>query len=60
MAEQLPPEQCPDPSYHDTFRYCPHCSWTEPTCAVESADGLLCSLYRGHDGPHEATVKWSA
>lgn len=24
------PEDCPEPQWHDTHRYCPCCSWTEP------------------------------
>lgn len=30
MADRPTPENCPEPFWHDTHRYCPACSWTEP------------------------------
>jgi hypothetical protein len=31
MSREIPgPENCPTPEYHETHRYCPSCSWTEP------------------------------
>lgn len=31
MANEIAPENCPDPSVHgNPFRYCPYCSWMEP------------------------------
>lgn len=30
MAEPTRPEDCPEPFWHETHRYCPACSWTEP------------------------------
>lgn len=30
MAEARPkPEECPEPFWHETHRYCPACTWTE-------------------------------
>jgi hypothetical protein len=26
---QVKPEDCPEPFWHETHRYCPQCSWTE-------------------------------
>lgn len=26
----VPPEQCPEPGWHQTHNYCPACSWTRP------------------------------
>lgn len=26
----IKPEDCPEPFWHETHRYCPACSWTEP------------------------------
>lgn len=37
MTEPIAPEDCPEPGWHETHRYCPICSWTEgygkPLCA---------------------------
>lgn len=27
------PEDCPEPFWHETHRYCPCCTWVEPTTA---------------------------
>ena len=35
MAE-ITPEQCPEPFWHKTHRYCPRCTWTEPTTMAET------------------------
>lgn len=32
------------PSYHLTHRYCPHCSWTEPTDAMDEAMAAAAQL----------------
>ena len=31
---QTAPEDCPAPSNHDVFRYCPYCAWTDSTIAL--------------------------
>lgn len=28
-AHEIKPEDCPEPYWHETHRYCPACSWTE-------------------------------
>lgn len=37
------PADCPEPFWHETHRYCPCCSWTEPVQAItqEQANELL-------------------
>jgi len=36
---QIRPEDCPEPGWHETHRYCPACSWTEPTRSVQPSSG---------------------
>jgi hypothetical protein len=40
----IKPEDCPEPYWHQTHRYCPACSWMEPPCgavAVYRRDALI-------------------
>lgn len=32
-------EHCPNPAGHQTFRYCPHCTWQEPEEIIAVASG---------------------
>lgn len=58
-ADKKSPEECPYPEMHKMFRYCAYCSWKEPTCgAGHPFSGDICSQPRGHDGPHEKTIRW--
>jgi hypothetical protein len=35
---EIAPEDCPEPGWHETHRYCPVCTWREePTSIAESA-----------------------
>ncbi len=53
MADREPikPEDCPEPFWHETHRYCPVCTWTEPLppkqCDIRGCAGV-------------ATTKWWA
>ena len=48
-AEQLPESECPDPASHDTFMYCPYCTWqADVPPSIESR--ALALLDRWRDG----------
>lgn len=63
-AAGIRPEDCPEPGWHETHRYCPVCTWTEPLCAsqLRIAQGDLyvveCVLPPGHDGKHKTEIRW--
>jgi hypothetical protein len=29
LPSEIKPQDCPEPFWHETHRYCPACSWTE-------------------------------
>lgn len=42
---EIPSDECPEPGWHETHRYCPCCSWTEdenwtPRYLVRKAPGV--------------------
>jgi hypothetical protein len=45
------PEECPEPFWHETHRYCPACSWVEPQ---EGPDRLTAAA----EVIHGAHVGW--
>lgn len=51
MPEQIDPEDCPTPSYHETHRYCPSCSWVEPQEPTASGidRAIVATFYRQAD-----------
>lgn len=50
------PEQCPQPEFHETFHYCPLCSWTSDdaprtvTLPRSDIEGVLEALKQSRDG----------
>lgn len=42
------PEDCPEPHWHQTHRYCPACSWTEKYVPTVDLDAFLDETIPGH------------
>lgn len=63
-AAGVPPEECPEPPWHETHRYCPRCTWYEEPCRQQLilAQGelgvVVCTLPPGHEGKHQTQVEW--
>jgi hypothetical protein len=61
-AEQIRPEDCPEPGWHETHHYCPACSWTNPDAPVSEETKLrkenarLRAALRGLAETHHRTV----
>ena len=47
------PENCPEPFWHNTHRYCPVCTWTEPLppkrCDIRGCEGVATSKWWAGD-----------
>lgn len=37
----ISPEECPDPSAHKIFRYCPYCSWMDEATDYETVETAI-------------------
>lgn len=63
-AAGIPPEECPEPGWHETHRYCPVCTWREEPCRQElrlfqgELGVVVCTLPPGHEGKHKTQVEW--
>ncbi len=44
----IAPEDCPEPFWHETHRYCPVCTWTEPPIAPEPIVDCACTTHIDH------------
>lgn len=57
----IKPEDCPEPYWHETHRYCPACSYAEPPCGAQhpTRGGVVCDQPRDHTQPHSAKVQWA-
>lgn len=61
MSQQVMPQACPDPQTHETFNYCPYCSWTRPECGEVLTLGdnrFGCNQPEGHGGSHTHRLSW--
>jgi hypothetical protein len=56
------PENCPDPTIHESFRYCPYCSWIEPPdpdgwrADLEKCAGTIVGVEIAHPNNHALEV----
>ncbi len=41
------PEDCPEPFWHETYRYCLACSWTEPREEGRSPEEAVAEIIHG-------------
>lgn len=50
--EPIAPDDCPEPFWHETHRYCPVCTWQEPQEEAPPSvlDRALALLDRWQDG----------
>ena len=55
MTDQRPaPEQCPEPFWHKTHRYCPVCTWQEP----EETMPQMVGEWRDDPDPIRRAIFW--
>lgn len=63
MAEPIKPEDCPEPQWHKTHRYCPICSWVEtPDREARRLERCAIAAYHAfqHDVASQGRIQWEA